>query len=99
MSNIAGGLPCVSSVSSLLNFALVGGRTVLALLLVLVACTAPDGESTRIVEFETDEGTAMSVDVSPDGKEIAFDLLGDIYVVPINGGTARVIVDGSTWDH
>ena len=30
----------------------------------------------------------MSVDVSPDGKTIAFDLLGDIYTIPINGGKA-----------
>ncbi|MBM2842062.1 MAG: amidohydrolase family protein, partial [Bacteroidetes bacterium] len=30
------------------------------------------------VEFDTDEGTWISVDVSPDGKKIVFDLLGDI---------------------
>ena len=33
--------------------------------------------------IDTDEGTWMSLDVSPDGKEIAFDLLGDIYAVPM----------------
>ena len=32
--------------------------------------------------FDTDEGTWMNVDVSPDGKRIVFDLLGDIYIMP-----------------
>ena len=33
----------------------------------------------RSIEFETSEGTWMSVDVSPDGRTLVFDLLGDIY--------------------
>lgn len=37
------------------------------------------------VEFTTSEGTFMNLDVSPDGKEIVFDLLGDIYSMPISG--------------
>jgi len=36
----------------------------------------------------------MQPDVSPDGNRIAFDLLGDIYVVPIAGGTARPVLTG-----
>jgi hypothetical protein len=36
--------------------------------------------------FTVDEGTWMNLDVSPDGKEIVFDLLGDIYTMPIEGG-------------
>lgn len=44
--------------------------------------------------FTVDEGTWMNVDVSPDGKEIAFDLLGDIYTMPIAGGTAKCIRSG-----
>jgi hypothetical protein len=35
------------------------------------------------VTITTDEGTWMDLDVSPDGKSIAFDLLGDIYTVPM----------------
>jgi hypothetical protein len=42
----------------------------------------------REVKFTTQEGTWMSVDVSPDGKTIAFDLMGDIYTIPIEGGKA-----------
>ena len=43
------------------------------------------------VEFTTTEGTWMSLDVSPDGKEIVFDLLGDIYSMPITGGEAKLL--------
>ena len=39
--------------------------------------------------FDTSEGTWMNVDVSPDGKRIVFDLLGDIYIMPIDGSGAR----------
>ena len=48
--------------------------------------------------IDTRTGTWMSVDVSPDGREIAFDLLGDIYVMPIGGGEARAIATGHAWD-
>jgi imidazolonepropionase-like amidohydrolase/Tol biopolymer transport system component len=50
------------------------------------------------VSVDTTEGTWMSVDVSPDGREIAFDLLGDIYVMPIGGGTAKAILTGVAWE-
>ena len=33
----------------------------------------------RFFDLDTDEGTWMSLDVSPDGKTIVFDMLGDIY--------------------
>ncbi len=40
----------------------------------------------------------MSVDVSPDGKTLIFDLLGDIYSLPGNGGTATVLSSGPAYD-
>jgi Tol biopolymer transport system component len=45
-------------------------------------------------KFTTDEGTWMNLDVSPDGKTIVFDLLGDIYILPIEGGKAKAIRTG-----
>lgn len=54
------------------------------------------GESTTVA-IDTRSGTWMSLDVSPDGKTIAFDLLGDIYLLPISGGAARAINSGLAW--
>lgn len=54
------------------------------------------GES-REVTIDTRSGSWMSVDVSPDGKTIVFDLLGDIYVVPASGGEAKAINSGFAW--
>lgn len=53
---------------------------------------------TKTVSFSTDEGTWMDVDVSPDGREIAFSLLGDLYRLPITGGAAQRITSGPAWD-
>jgi imidazolonepropionase-like amidohydrolase/Tol biopolymer transport system component len=50
------------------------------------------------ISFITDEGTWMDLDVSPDGKTIVFDLLGDIYTMPITGGKATLIAGGRSWD-
>lgn len=44
--------------------------------------------------FTTDEGTWMNLDVSPDGKTIVFDLMGDIYTMPISGGAAKSLRTG-----
>ena len=48
----------------------------------------------RTVEFETDEVTWMSLDISPDGSTIIFELLGDIYTMPAEGGEAKVLISG-----
>src|SRR6266403_2099416 len=55
-------------------------------------------KSDRKIEFTTDEGTWISLDVSPDGKAIAFELLGDIYSMPIAGGEAKLIAGGMAFD-
>ncbi|NNE76115.1 MAG: amidohydrolase, partial [Pricia sp.] len=41
--------------------------------------------------FTTDEGTWMNLDISPDGNTIVFDLLGDIYSMPISGGSTTAL--------
>ncbi|TNE64762.1 MAG: amidohydrolase [Alphaproteobacteria bacterium] len=56
-------------------------------------------EPTRNIAFETDEGTWMSLDVSPDGKTIIFDLLGDLYSLDIKGGVAKPLLTGFAFEH
>lgn len=58
---------------------------------------APPGPQEEVT-IDTDEGTWMSLDVSPDGHEIIFDLLGDIYTIPMTGGEARSLTSGVAWD-
>ena len=60
--------------------------------------TAPRGATLREVAINTDEGTWMDVDVSPDGRTLAFSLLGDIYTMPISGGTPTRIAEGLAWE-
>ncbi|HWC77567.1 MAG TPA: amidohydrolase, partial [Blastocatellia bacterium] len=55
-------------------------------------------KATDKIEFTTDEGTWMSLDVSPDGQTIVFDLLGDIYTLPISGGAARRVIGGLSFE-
>jgi len=59
--------------------------------------SAKHGPSTEVA-FETSEGTWMAVDVSPDGKTIVFDLLGDIYTMPVTGGRATRLTSGPSYD-
>jgi len=59
---------------------------------------APKGANIQQVQIITDEGTWMDVDVSPDGQTIAFTLLGDIYTMPITGGTPTRIAEGLSWE-
>lgn len=50
------------------------------------------------VLISTDEGTWMSLDVSPDGSQIVFDMLGDIYSMPISGGEATLLRGGHAFE-
>jgi Tol biopolymer transport system component len=55
-------------------------------------------EPTRVLEFTTTEGSWMSVDISPDGETLVFDLLGDIYTMPASGGPATPLTQGMAVD-
>jgi imidazolonepropionase-like amidohydrolase/Tol biopolymer transport system component len=57
----------------------------------------PLGETTSL-SFTTDEGTWMNLDVSPDGQHIVFDLLGDIFIMPISGGEATALRSGNAYE-
>jgi imidazolonepropionase-like amidohydrolase/Tol biopolymer transport system component len=62
---------------------------------------AADLGPTHAIEFETTEGTWVNVDVSPDGRTIVFDLLGDLYTMPIEGTGSRKatrITSGQAFD-
>lgn len=59
----------------------------------------PEGEwAWNEIDFTTDEGTWMNLDVSPDGQHIVFDMLGDIYKMSINGGSATSLRTGVAWE-
>jgi Tol biopolymer transport system component/imidazolonepropionase-like amidohydrolase len=55
-------------------------------------------EPGRTIRLNTKEGTWISLDVSPDGKMIAFDMMGDIYKLPITGGKAELVTSGMAFD-
>jgi Tol biopolymer transport system component len=52
----------------------------------------------RKIEFTTDEGTWLSLTLTPDGKTIIFELLGDLYSLPVAGGEAKPITTGLAFD-
>lgn len=52
----------------------------------------------RWLTYTASEGSWMSVDVSPDGQTIVFDLLGDLWLLPISGGTADTLTTGMAFD-
>src|SRR5215469_17756650 len=76
----------------------------LAAVLAVPAITAAADESkkdqplplkpARNIEFTTDQGTWLSLDVSPNGKTIVFELVGDLYTIPFSGGEARKLTAG-----
>ena len=55
-------------------------------------------EPTRTLSYTVERGSWMSVDVSPDGRTLVFDLLGDIYTMPIQGGTATPVLTGLAFE-
>ena len=57
---------------------------------------APQGQF-ETVNIKVSQGSWMNINVSPDGKTIAFDLLGDIYTMPISGGDATLLTADIGW--
>ena len=55
-------------------------------------------ETTRRIEFETDEATWLSLDVSPDGNTLVLEIAGDLYTLPIGGGEARAFLTGPPFE-
>lgn len=59
---------------------------------------APTGATIKQVPINVDEGSWIDVDVSPDGRSLTFALLGDIYTMPISGGSPARIAEGLAWE-
>ena len=55
-------------------------------------------KASRMFDLNTTEGTWTSVDISPDGKTIIFDMMGDLYTMPTEGGKATQITRGLAFD-
>lgn len=55
-------------------------------------------EQTKSITINTTETTWSNLDVSPDGKHIIFDMLGDLYLLPINGGEASPLLKDNAWN-
>ncbi|MFM8909104.1 MAG: TolB family protein, partial [Gemmatimonadota bacterium] len=62
------------------------------------AATTLPLKAERTHRFTATEGTWISLDVSPDGQTIVFDLLGDLYTLPITGGKATRLTSGMAYD-
>ena len=57
------------------------------------------GKDFKKIRFDTTEMTYPNVDISPDGNTILFDVLGDLYTVPLEGGTAKLLLGGDgSWN-
>ncbi|MGL4614946.1 MAG: TolB family protein, partial [Shewanella sp.] len=57
----------------------------------------PNGAPLNNVNIAVNQGTWMNLSASPDGKYLVFDLLGDIYQIPVSGGDAKPLAQGIAW--
>lgn len=68
-------------------------------LLLMFSSSVLATSATTPLSLELDEGSWISLDVSPDGEHIVFELLNDIYLLPAKGGKASLIHGGAQAQH
>lgn len=74
-------------------------RFILPFILLASTCAWPSAAQTpahsqlKTIDIRVREGTTLGFDLSPDGRSIVFDLLGQLWLIPAKGGTARPITD------
>ncbi|MFK7913705.1 MAG: amidohydrolase family protein [Pseudomonadales bacterium] len=53
---------------------------------------------TRTLSFPVRQATWLSLDLAPDGKTLVMEILGDLYLLPVNGGEALPLTRGMAID-
>ncbi len=66
--------------------------------LLLVHPAVAQDDDWRTIEFETSEVTAADVTISPDGQWLIFTMLGHLFRLPVEGGTAEQLTFGPYYD-
>jgi hypothetical protein len=70
-------------------------RFILVCSLLISVCAPPAQTNPRLktIAIRVQEGTTLSFDISPDNRSIVFDLLGQLWLLPAQGGKARPLTD------
>jgi Tol biopolymer transport system component len=53
----------------------------------------------RTLEFKITQVTEADIAVAPDGKQLVFTILGHLFMVPVEGGTAEQLTFGACYDN
>lgn len=71
---------------------------VVAMSVLFVPWSAAQNDGWRTIEFETTQVTQADVTLSPDGHWLVFTMLGHLFRLPVEGGTAEQLTFGPYYD-